>query len=200
GTSDGRPVFDALASLVEKSLVVADAERPAARYRLLEATRAFALEKLDAAGERENVVRSHAHWVADFADRMVTTYQVEPRQQWMAIVAPELGNARAALEWALGTGDDAVVAGRIDGGLAGLWRIAGLEVERRRWVTAVLARLDTEAHPAIAARLLRALTGSLNGTARIAAAQRALELCSKIDDRLGIAGCHTGLAVGLLQT
>jgi tetratricopeptide (TPR) repeat protein len=81
-----------------------------------------------------------------------------------------------------------------------MWRIAGLESERRQWVAAALERVDEDEHPAIAARLLRALAGSLNGHARIEASRRALALCERIGDRLGAAGCWTGLGYGLMQT
>jgi predicted ATPase len=202
GGDDRRTAFSVcgvLASLVEKSLVIADVAGDTARYRLLEASRAFALEKLAVSCERERLARRHAHWVADFAEGMDKTYQVEPRRCWMALVEPELDNARAALEWALGPNGDAVVAGRIAGGLGGLWRIAGLEFERRRWVMAALERLDEDRHPVVVARLLRSLTGSLNGQARVTVAERALALCTRIGDKLGVAGSCTGLAIGLLQ-
>ena len=193
-------VCDTLASLVEKSLVVADLEGMVTRYRLLDSTRAFALEKLAASGERDVIARSHAQWMASFADRVDKTYQVEPRHGWMIKVEPELNNARVALEWALRPGGDAILAGRIAGGLGGMWRIAGLETERRKWVAAALERVDEEEHPAVAARLLRALAGSLNGHARIETSRRALHLCERIGDRLGAAGCWTGLGYGLMQT
>ncbi len=182
-----------------KSLVIAEVNDEGARYRFLEATRAFATHKLDASGERERVARRHAQWVAEFASRADATYQIVPRQSWMAAVAPELDNARGALEWALGAGNEAVIAGRIAGGLSGMWRIAGLEAERRHWVLAALERIDENEHPEIAARLLRSLAGTHHGQARIDAAAGALALCERIGDARGAAGCRTGIAYGLLQ-
>ena len=44
-------IFDLMASLVDKSLVIADASGQATRYRLLESTRQYAAEKLKDAGE-----------------------------------------------------------------------------------------------------------------------------------------------------
>ena len=199
----GNPEFvvcETLASLVEKSLAIADLEGIVNRYRLLDSTRAFALEKLAACGERDVIARSHAQWMASFADRADKTYQVEPRHGWMTKVEGELNNARVALEWALRPAGDAILAGRIAGGLGGMWRIAGLETERRKWVAAALERVDEGEHPAVAARLLRALAGSLNGHARIEASRRALPLCERIGDRLGAAGCWTGVGYGLMQT
>ena len=50
---DELAVFDVLASLVDKSLVLAEPQGDAPRYRLLESTRAYASEKLAAAGDRD---------------------------------------------------------------------------------------------------------------------------------------------------
>ena len=58
-------VFDALASLVGKSLVLAEPQDDAMRYRLLESTRAYALEKLAAAGETEPSKVRHLHYFRD---------------------------------------------------------------------------------------------------------------------------------------
>ena len=52
-------MLDLLGHLIDKSLVIADGEAEP-RYRLLETTRAFALEQLGAAGESEAMLRRHA--------------------------------------------------------------------------------------------------------------------------------------------
>jgi predicted ATPase/DNA-binding winged helix-turn-helix (wHTH) protein len=54
---------DALDELVLKSLISVDPSTDIARYRLLEVTRAYALEKLNEAGELEAVSRTHAEHV-----------------------------------------------------------------------------------------------------------------------------------------
>ena len=51
--------LDHLGALVDKSLVLAEGD-PVPRYRLLETTRAYALERLAEAGETERVLRRHA--------------------------------------------------------------------------------------------------------------------------------------------
>ncbi|MBV9102147.1 MAG: helix-turn-helix domain-containing protein, partial [Candidatus Eremiobacteraeota bacterium] len=53
-------IFGLLASLVDKSLVVADFSQGDARYHILELTRAYAAEKLESRGQRELVARRHA--------------------------------------------------------------------------------------------------------------------------------------------
>ena len=59
-------VLEQLATLVEKSLVMADAGEPV-RYRLLESARAFALEQLTAAGETATLMQRHAVWNAEIS-------------------------------------------------------------------------------------------------------------------------------------
>ena len=60
-------ILDLLSSLTDKSLVVADTAGEHERYHLLESTRAYALEKLTAAGAREQLARRHAEYFRDQA-------------------------------------------------------------------------------------------------------------------------------------
>ena len=53
-------VVDCVANLIAKSLVIADAAGTLVRYRLLETTRAYALEKLVESGEFDMAARRHA--------------------------------------------------------------------------------------------------------------------------------------------
>jgi predicted ATPase/DNA-binding winged helix-turn-helix (wHTH) protein len=53
-------VVDCVANLVAKSIVAADVDRTVPSYRLLETTRAYALEKLHESGEFEQVQHRHA--------------------------------------------------------------------------------------------------------------------------------------------
>ena len=57
--------IDRLADLVAKSLVVVDVSGTQPRFRLLDTTRAYAIEKLDASGERERIARRHAEYYRD---------------------------------------------------------------------------------------------------------------------------------------
>ena len=57
-------IFDAIAGLVEKSLIATRIDETQAQYRLLDTTRAYALEKLEEHAEVDVVVRRHAEYVA----------------------------------------------------------------------------------------------------------------------------------------
>jgi predicted ATPase len=62
-------VVDVLAGLVEKSLVSAEHLGRGRRYRLLETVRLYALEQLEAAGERATLAERHARWALATAER-----------------------------------------------------------------------------------------------------------------------------------
>ena len=95
-------VFDLVASLVEKSLVLAEPSGDALRYRLLESTRAYASEELREAGERDLLAGRHLRylrdWFAEIHDRQEAT--VRSAEKAAAFVT-ELEGVRFALDDAL---------------------------------------------------------------------------------------------------
>ena len=103
-------VLDHLASLVDKSLVMVEGQH-AVRYRLLESARAFALEQLED-NERALTRSRHARAVAalfaraddDNRDGEVSSEVHD------ALLRPELGNLRAAYEWARASDGDLQIA------------------------------------------------------------------------------------------
>jgi predicted ATPase/class 3 adenylate cyclase len=99
-TFDDLEVFDVLASLVDKSLVVAELAGEATRYRLLESARAYAGEKLEAAGERAALAKRHFDYLYDMFQRARSAYEASPREATIVALASELDDVRAALDWA----------------------------------------------------------------------------------------------------
>ena len=103
-------VLDHLASLVDKSLVMVEGQH-AVRYRLLESARAFALEQLEDS-ERAQARSRHARAVAALfarADDDNRDGEVSSEVHG-ALLRPELGNLRAAYEWARASDGDLEVA------------------------------------------------------------------------------------------
>jgi predicted ATPase len=98
--------IDRLADLVAKSLVVADVSRTEPRFRLLDTIRAYAIEQLDASGERARLVRRHAEYYRDLFERAEADAPSRPAAEWLADYAPEIDNLRAALDWAFSPGGD----------------------------------------------------------------------------------------------
>jgi predicted ATPase/DNA-binding winged helix-turn-helix (wHTH) protein len=102
-------VVEGVASLVAKSLVTFDGSTPAARWRLLETIRAYALEKLSESGEAEQSARRHAGFFRDLLGGSPSLGQPEFTAQDMARCVREIDNIRAALDWAFsGSGDIAI--------------------------------------------------------------------------------------------
>jgi predicted ATPase len=114
-----------LLSLVDKSLIAVTLEDRTTRYRLLQATRSYALEKLSDA-ERDVLARRHADWVADFAETAFDASWIWSEEEWQNVVSPELDNIRSALSAMLGANGDALVAARISANVARLWYEGGL--------------------------------------------------------------------------
>jgi predicted ATPase/DNA-binding winged helix-turn-helix (wHTH) protein len=135
-------VVDHVASLISKSLVSADVGGAVAQYRLLETTRAYALEKLHGAGELDGVARRHATYFADFLDRAWSEKDRLFKQGGYASIGDQLGNVRAALQWTFSAAGDAALAARLVAG-AGLYFVElGLMTEARDWVGRTLEVLD----------------------------------------------------------
>ena len=98
--------IDRLADLAVKSLVVADVIGAKPRFRLLDITRAYTIEKLDESGERQRIARRHAAYYRNFFARAETEALARPAGAWLGEYAREIGNLRAALDWALSPGAD----------------------------------------------------------------------------------------------
>lgn len=196
-TLDAVDILDLLSSLTEKSLVAAGLDETVPRYRLLESTRAFALEKLAEAGERDGLAIRHAQWAADRGDLAEEVNWTMPTGQYVGEFWPELDDARSAIEWALAQGEVSLAA-RIVCGYAAFWQFAGGEAVPRRWLEAILPRLDVASEPAIAARAWRRLARLTFGLRKVEAAQRAIELSERCGDHIGSISGLTILAFGLV--
>ena len=196
---DAIDILDLLASLTDKSLVVADTSGEHERYRLLESTAAYAREKLSAAGEREALARRHAEYFRDQALAADERYGTGSTFAWVAGVELELDNDRAALDWALTRGNDAVLGGAIAGALGGLWGNAGLAVEGPYWIGLALERVSEAEQPHIAARLWNALSWLSSGQRKHDAAERAMKLYASVGDARRTARAQYPLAYALMQ-
>jgi predicted ATPase len=76
-------VVDGVSSLVVKSLVAAEIDGAIARYRLLDTTRAYALEKLGDGGELKAIARRHAEYYRDLFDRAEAEWEAQPAAEWL---------------------------------------------------------------------------------------------------------------------
>ena len=157
---DGWAAVDLLGGLVEKSLVIAESG-DAPRYRLLETTRAYALERLGDAGETSALLQLHAETLRHLLAERTRSGQAESTGD-RAAFASELDNLRAAFAWADGEPDRTPLAVELASfslqvwqatvslpeGIEAMLRLApyvddrtSQDVQARFWMT--LARLGT---------------------------------------------------------
>jgi predicted ATPase/DNA-binding winged helix-turn-helix (wHTH) protein len=135
-------VVDCVANLVAKSLVTADAGGERVRYRLLETTRAYSLEKLVQAGEFDAAARRHAERYRDLFESAEAESETRPTDEWLADYAPRIDNVRAALDWAFSPGGDASIGVALTASSVPLWLRLSLMEECRRRVERALASVD----------------------------------------------------------
>jgi predicted ATPase/class 3 adenylate cyclase len=101
---DPDAVLEVLASLVARSLVVAEERGPETRYRLLETIRQYGEERLGQAGEAERWHARHASYYADFIGRVRDhAHDPHPKVFWAVQLGAEQENLLAAWSWAIGT-------------------------------------------------------------------------------------------------
>jgi predicted ATPase/DNA-binding winged helix-turn-helix (wHTH) protein len=179
---DSWSVLDHLGALVDKSMVVAEGGK-FPRLRLLETTRAFALEKLAESAETTSLLGRHARAMARLVSRMHDEFWHLSDQDWLPRYEPDLDNLRAALTWSLR--NDAELAIALAGDSRPLWLELALQPEALVHCEAALAQLGADTPPRAAGRLWHAL-GSMLGNSRPAgsgeAAARAIDLLRDADD------------------
>ena len=125
---------DTVESLVAKSLVSAVPGSGTARFRLLETTRVYALEKLEESGEKQAIALRHAKYFASLLSCI-------DRGQGPRSLGEHLGNARAALEWTFSNGDP-ILAIDLTVGSVPIFLELSLLGECHKWSVAALRLLD----------------------------------------------------------
>jgi len=94
-------VFELLAGLVARSLVLADTEGAQARYHLLETIRQYAEERLAETGETTRLRDSHARFFAALIEEAAAGLTTPAQLEWLARIHPDVDNIRVALGWAI---------------------------------------------------------------------------------------------------
>jgi predicted ATPase/DNA-binding CsgD family transcriptional regulator len=128
-------MVDLLESLVSKSLVLVDKAETKPRYRLLNITRQYLRDELDANGELERMSRRHVDWWLAVAERA-------PPEALDIIQADRLeqdqDNMRGALRWTVDH-DEARSGLRLAVAAFPFWLYRGHYAEARTWLDRLLA-------------------------------------------------------------
>jgi predicted ATPase len=132
--------LDLLQSLVDKSLLRWSDER----FWMLETIREFAAERLERAGEADEMRLRHALHYRELVEGLDELLQAgEPEEEAVTALAREIDNVRAAVAFGLGTGDTGLVR-KITAALFMYWLMHGLYREARSWHERAVALDNTE--------------------------------------------------------
>ena len=142
---DALDVVDVLGQLVDKSLVVTDDADGGVRYRLLETIRQYARERLDASGDPAVVRRRHPDYYVALAEAAGLHLRGRDHLEWTNVVARDIDNFRAALDWAVET-PSPEHALRLVAPLAVHGRIGELAMD---WATTAIAIPGGDGHPLV---------------------------------------------------
>jgi predicted ATPase/class 3 adenylate cyclase len=178
--------LERLSSLVDKSLVVVESLGDERRYDMLSSIREYARERLADAHESEATATNHAHFYATFVHSLTPLVPDLEDAKWQRLLATELDNVRAAIDWAIFQEHDPQ---------AGLKLLADLEWpelivtphEALRWYEAAVAAESAMPNDLVYARVLRhcVILGWLTGRAtaqREQLALRAVEVARRSGD------------------
>ena len=132
---DRADLFELLAALTDRSMLSADRTGPHVRWRLLETLRQYGEEKLDQRGETAPLRDRHlAHFVTAAAAAH-RAYTGRKAAEGVAAFESAWDNLRAALGWALATGDTASAVAIVHGSI--WYCYFGLQAEHGDWVARV---------------------------------------------------------------
>jgi predicted ATPase/DNA-binding winged helix-turn-helix (wHTH) protein len=135
-------LVDVLANLVSKSLITADfPAQPLVGYRLLDTTRAYALEKLSQSGELQLLAQRHAQYYRDLFERAEAEWDASTTTEWLATYARQIDNVRTALDWTFSPSGDAAIGVALTVAAVPLWTHLSLMEECRARVERALASL-----------------------------------------------------------
>ncbi|EKS9797653.1 MULTISPECIES: winged helix-turn-helix domain-containing protein [Burkholderia] len=169
----GADLLDTIAGLVSKSLLILETAHGAPRYRLLTTTRAYAQQQLDAHGDGAAAARAHAGYFLELFRQAAHGGGAQGGDQGgstrLEAVRRELGNLRAALDWAFSAnGDTALGVALAAVAVPCLFDLSLVDEcrERARVALDAMRDADTTAEAADArVRLLAAYAAALAHTA-----------------------------------
>src|SRR5258706_1712368 len=197
-------VLSQLGSLLDKSLLQqVDAASDERRYVMLETIRSYAAEQLRRSGQEEQVRRRHLDYYLKLAEEIAPKLLVGTEQwEWLERLERELGNLRAAIQWALQQHNGQAVV-RLCSSLEYFWYEFGDPAEIYAWIEQVLTQ-DMNLPAGIKATALR-FTGYVLMTMQIDYPraqmffEEALHLWQQLDNQAEIVDTLARLGIVTLE-
>ncbi|HEY6104233.1 MAG TPA: tetratricopeptide repeat protein, partial [bacterium] len=129
---DSGDVLDLLATLVDKSLVIAEESGSDIRYRVLETIREYGRDRLQESAEAAAAHGKHLHWFLRLVEDAEPELRRPAQLAWLDRLETEHDNLRAALEWSRNENHGTGV--RMAGALHHFWLLHGHLTEGRDWL------------------------------------------------------------------
>ena len=189
--------LDLLTSLVDKSLVVAETQAGATRYRLLETVREYACDLLTRSEKLQAVSAKQRDYFLTLAEEARPKLRGAEQAHWLALLEEEHDNLRQALTFCLEEPDGGESGLRLGAALQQFWITRGHLNEGRESLSLALA------HPA-AQDYTKSRAEALNGAGVLAYRQgdypaarslhqESLEIRLELGDRQGMAASYGNL-------
>jgi predicted ATPase/DNA-binding winged helix-turn-helix (wHTH) protein len=124
-------VYEYLDNLSAKSLVTVDVIDDRIEYRLLEMTRAYALDKLRGSEEWNTISRRHAEHFHDLLRKAESDFETQWLTDWTRANARIIDDVRLALDWAFSVHGDAGLGAQLTATAASLFFQLSLSGEFR---------------------------------------------------------------------
>jgi predicted ATPase/DNA-binding winged helix-turn-helix (wHTH) protein len=203
---DQSGVAGALGNLVDKSLIGVWTSSQGPCYRLLDTTRAYALEKLASSGEQDSIAGRHASFsIQMLKGNLVNLFDLESAEVAANAARDYLGNIRAALGWSFGpTGDDRTAI-RLAAAASQLFLAMSLLLECRTLMEKAVDRMAADCDPRDQMEIHASLALSLMFTAGNSETVReafntALTFAERLEDTYQQLRLLSGLSMYLHRT
>lgn len=131
-------VLDTLATLVDKSILIADEHGGRIRYHMLETIREYGRGRLRESGTEPAVRERHRDHFEQLVEQARAEWCGPGQQRWMARILREHNNIRSVLDYSLTEPGQAEAGLKIAGALWFFWIATGLTAEGRRWLERLL--------------------------------------------------------------
>jgi predicted ATPase/DNA-binding winged helix-turn-helix (wHTH) protein len=159
---DESEISGALGNLVDKSLIGVWTSSRGPCYRLLDTTRAYALEKLATSGEQDSIAERHVSFSIQMLEsNPINLFDLEFTEAAAGAVRDDLGDIRAALEWSFGPNGDDLKAIRLAAAASPLFLAMSLLLECRTWMEKAIERMTPDCDPRHQMKIQAALALSL---------------------------------------
>jgi predicted ATPase len=199
-TLDQAGVFGAIDSLVAKSMVATRPVGAMMRYRLLDTTRAYALEMSIDDSEAADLAVRHATYYRRWLEQAGTEWSTLSTGVERAPHFAGLNNVRAALEWCFDVNDNAEIGVGLAAAAAPVFLTMSLLPECHRWSERAILALDDATRGGAEEMHLQACLGisSMHMLGQSDAARMALDRSLAIAEEHGDVLSQAGL-LGMLH-